>query len=259
MKIKEMFKNRTVLGASCIVLAFVICFVLSPLLSRTSEQTVKIVRATAEIKSGDEITKDMVSEISMSSANQPENVLSDTKQVIGKYAAMDMTKGDYVLANKVADAPYIENTYLAGLNGENRAISITLKTFATGLSGKLKSGDIVSVISPDHKKTGMTVVPVDLQYLEVIAATGKSGADVEVTGETEETELPNTVTLLANEQQAKSLAELEKNGTIHLSLVYRGARKIAEQFLQAQKEVLNPQPAGETAEQTESGAEGHGE
>lgn len=69
MKIKEMFKNRTVLGASCIVLAFVICFVLSPLLSRTSEQTVKIVRATAEIKSGDEITKDMVSEISMSSAN----------------------------------------------------------------------------------------------------------------------------------------------------------------------------------------------
>lgn len=259
MKIANLFKNRTVLGVCCIVLACIICFVISPLISRTSEKTVKVVRATAEIKSGDEITKDMVTEVSMSSTNQPEQVLLDAKQAIGKYATMDMTSGDYVLANKVSDSPYIENTYLAGLNGEMRAISITLKSFATGLSGKLKSGDIVSVISPDHQKTGMTVIPPELQYLEVIAATGKSGADVEVTGETEEAELPNTVTVLANEAQAKVLADLEKNGTIHLSLVYRGDRETAEQFLQAQKEVFNP-PVDQSAEQpAESGAEAHGE
>ena len=259
MKIANLLKNRTMLGICCIVLAFIICFVISPLISRTSEKTMKVVRAKAEIKGGDEITKDMVTEISMSGTNQPNNVLTDVKQVIGKYAVMDMTNGDYVLENKVADSPYIENTYLAGLDGEMRAISITLKSFATGVSGKLKSGDIVSVISPDHQKTGMTVVPLELQYLEVIAATGKSGADVEVTGETQEAELPNTVTLLANEQQAKLLAELEKNGTIHLSLVYRGDRNTAEQFLQAQKEVLSPPPAEEIGQPTESGAEVHGE
>ena len=79
------------LGICCIVLAFIICFVISPLINRTSEKTMKVVRAKAEIKSGDEITKDMVTEISMSGTNQPNNVLTDVKQAIGKYAVMDMT------------------------------------------------------------------------------------------------------------------------------------------------------------------------
>lgn len=160
-----------------------------------------VVRVTADIKSGDEITKDMVTEISMSSVNQPDGVISKTKSVIGKFATMDMVKGDYVLESKIADTPYVENTYLAGLDGTNRAISVTLKTFAGGLSGKLKSGDIVSVIAPDYRKTGMTVIPSELQFVEVIAATAKSGNDVE--GETgDENDLPSTVTLLVSEKQA---------------------------------------------------------
>lgn len=248
MKIKEMFKNRTVLGVSCIVLAFLICFVISPMVSRTANKTVTAVRVTGTIKSGDEIKKDMVSEIKVPNTNQPDNLVSDEKEVVGKYAVMDMIKGDYVLKEKVADSPYVENTYLAGLNGDKRAISITLKTFATGLSGKLKSGDIVSVIAPDYQKSGMTVIPLELQYVEVIAATSKTGADVETVGE-EETDLPSTVTLLATEAQAKILADLEKTGTIHLSLVYRGNRAYAEAFLKAQEEVLNPPE--ETTGQTE--------
>lgn len=260
MKIINLLKNRTVLGILCIVLALILCFVVSPLISRTSENTVKIVRAVTEIKSGDKITQDMVAEVSMVGTNQPDNVLTDRGQVIGKYAAMDMTKGDYVLSSKVSETPYIENTYFAGLNGENRAISVTLKSFATGLSGKLKSGDIVSVIAPDYHKTGMTVVPVELQYVEVITVTGESGVDVEVTGESEE-ELPSTVTLLATEQQAKVLAELEKDGNMHLSLVYRGERETAQKFLQAQKEVLIPTAAEEqdtedTASESGAGADG---
>ena len=218
-----------------------------------------VVRVTADIKSGDEITKDMVTEVSMSSVNQPDGVISKTKSVIGKFATMDMIKGDYVLDSKIADNPYVENTYLAGLDGTKRAISVTLKTFAGGLSGKLKSGDIVSVIAPDYRKTGMTVIPSELQFVEVIAATAKSGNDVE--GETgDENDLPSTVTLLVSEKQAMILAELEKTGTIHISLVYRGDRKTAEEFLKAQEELNNPkeeEPAEVTeeseAEQSEQG------
>ena len=54
MKILEVFKNRTVLGITCIAVSFVICFVVSPLLSNTGNKTVNVVRATQEIKSGDE-------------------------------------------------------------------------------------------------------------------------------------------------------------------------------------------------------------
>ena len=46
------------------------------------------------------------------------------------------------------------------------------------------------------------------------------------------------------------LAELEKEGTIHLALVYRGDRKTAEKFLQAQKEIN--QPPEETPEEPQN-------
>ena len=107
-----------VLGITCIVLAFVICFVISPLVSRTGNKTVSVVRVVNDIKSGDEITKNMVSEVKMPNTNQPDNIVSDTKSIIGKYASMDMVKGDYVLKEKVADTPYVENTYFAKLDGD---------------------------------------------------------------------------------------------------------------------------------------------
>lgn len=251
MKITEVFKNRTVLGIICIVLAVVICFVVSPIISKTSSKTVSIVKADKEIKAGDEITKDMVTEVSMSIANQPSNVIKDENEVIGKYASMDMTKGDYVLQNKISESPYIENTYLAGLDGTNRAISVSLKSFANGMSGKLKSGDIVSIIAPDYNKSGLTVVPSELQYVEVIAATTESGREVDEEAEEDEDNLPSTVTLLVSEKQAVILADLEKNGNIHMSLVYRGDRKNAEKFLKAQKELNEPTPSKEPTQQEE--------
>lgn len=258
MKFLNYFKNRTVLGITCIVLALIICFVVSPLVSNTGDKTVTVVRVMSDIKSGDEITKDMVSEVKMSGINQPDNIVSDDKEVIGKYACVDMTKGDNVLKSKIADTPYVETTYLAGLNGKNRAISVTLKSFATGLSGKLKSGDIVSIIAPDYQKTGMTIVPLELQFVEVIAATNKSGADVDETV-TEEGELPSTVTLLVSEKQSLLLADLEKSGTIHMSLVYRGNRKTAEEFLKKQEELNNAQETAPTENTEQTGESGESE
>lgn len=68
---------------------------------------------------------------------------------------------------------------------------------------------------------GETVVSNELQYVEVIAVTDKRGNDEQTTtvrpdGD-EETELPETVTLLVTPLQANILAELEANGEIHLS------------------------------------------
>ena len=84
--------------------------------------------------------------------------------------------------------------------------------------------------------TGITEIPLELQFVEVIAATTKTGSDVDEEFN-EESELPSTVTLLVSEEQSKMLADLEKTGTIHMSLVYRGDRKTAEEFLQKQKEL----------------------
>ena len=242
-------KNRTVLGVLCIVLSLLICFALTPLFNQSVSQKTSIVRVVNEIKVGDQITKDAVQLVEVGGYNLPENLLRQPDSVIGKYAEADLFPGDYILTDKLSDVPAAENAYLYSLNGDKQAISVSIKNFAQGLSGKLISGDIVSVIAPDYKKQGATVIPPELTYVEVIGVTASTGYDTdtgEVSEDEDEKELPSTVTLLVSPEQAKILAALDADGKLHLSLVFRGLKENAAQFTKLQDEViakLYPVPA----------------
>ena len=235
-------KNRTVVGVICILLSLLICFGLTPLFNQSVSQKAEIVRVVQPIQAGDEITESMVQTVEVGGYNLPEDVLRQKESAVGKYATADLAVGDYIIPSKLSDAPAAENAYLYSLDGSQQAISVSIKSFAEGLSGKLQSGDIVSVIAPDYKQQGQTVVPAELQYVEVISVTASSGYDANTgepaADEEDDKELPDTVTLLVSPEQAKVLAELEAEGTIHLSLVYRGDRENAGKFLAAQNEIL---------------------
>lgn len=254
------FKNRTVVGVICIVLSLLICFAVTPLFNAGISQKTSIVRVIKDIKAGDQITKDMVQSVEVGGYNLPENVLKSKDSVVGKYAAADLSVGDYLLPSKLSDTPSAENAYLYSLTGKKQAISISVKTFADGLSGKLMAGDIVSVIAPDYKKQGATVIPPELQYVKVIAVTASTGYDTDTESSDEkssddEKSLPSTVTLLATPEQSKILAMLEADGTMHLSLVYRGDKENADEFLKAQDDALAKlYPEESTGEKTESEA-----
>jgi len=251
-------KNRTVLGVICIVLSLLICFALTPLFNQSVSQKTSIVRVVKDIKSGDQITKDMVQTVEVGGYNLPEDLMKQQDSVIGKYAASDLSPGDYILATKLTDVPAAENAYLYNLNGDKQAISVSIKNFAEGLSGKLVSGDIVSVIAPDYKKQGATVIPPELTYVEVIGVTASTGYDTDSeqsSGDTDsdkaenEKQLPATITLLVSSEQAKILAELEADGKLHLSLVYRGSKESAAKFIELQDKVIQtlyPTPATQT-------------
>lgn len=238
----KFLKNRTVLGVICIALSLIICFAITPIFNASKSSTMKIVRIKSDLKIGQEITSKDIEVVEVGAYNMPSEVMQKSEDVVGKYASAEMIKGEYVLAAKISDTPASENTYLYNLTGEKRAISITIPSFAGGLSGKLISGDIVSVIAVDYKEKGETVVPEELQYVEVIAVTDKKGNDDETVtvkpdGE-EETELPETVTLLVTPEQANILAELEAEGEIHVALVYRGTAENAQKFISAQEKLL---------------------
>ena len=235
-------KNRTVLGVICIALSLVICFAVTPLFNASKNSTVQIVRIKNDLNIGQEITAKDIETVEVGAYNLPSEVLKKSEDVVGKYAAAEMFVGEYVLPAKINETPASENAYLYGLTGEKRAMSITIPSFAGGLSGKLISGDIVSIIAVDYKEQGETVVPEELQYVEVIAVTDKKGNDDETVtvkpdGE-EETELPETLTLLVTQEQANILAELEAEGEIHVALVYRGTPENARKFIDAQEEFL---------------------
>lgn len=254
----KIFKNRMVLGITCIVISLLICFALTPLINMGLSKKTTVVRMKQNVLEGEQLTRSMLEEIEVGNYNMPENVFHSISEVEGLYLAASVCAGDYLFPAKVSAEAGLENTYLYHLNGEKQAMSITIDKFAQGLSGKLKSGDIVTVIAPDYQGSRETVIPQELRYVEVIAVTANSGydANLEDGRDEEEKELPSTVTLLVRPEQSQILAGLEAEGTIHLSLVYRGTAQNAAKFIEAQDLILEELEAAKEAELEEDGTEG---
>lgn len=253
---KNILRNRTILGLISIVMALIICFGLTPLFNKAIQEKVDIVRVTKDIKKGDLITKDLIQTMSVGGYNLPNEVIKNQENVIGKYALADFCKGDYILSTKLSNEPLTEHVYLYNLDGTKRAISITIKSFAAGLSGKLEQGDIVSIIASDYGEFRKTMIPNELQYVQVLAVTASSGQDrTYQEAKDEDEELPSTVTLLVNQEQAKLLAELEEKSKIHVALVYRGDPETSKKFLEEQDKVFQKkQEEQEENNQVENGA-----
>jgi pilus assembly protein CpaB len=239
-------KNRTALGIICIVLSLIICFGLTPLFNSAVNAQTEIVRVVRDIESGQMITSDMVTTVKVGGYNLPDNVVQRIEDVIGRYAVHGMVRGDYILFDKLS------NTLLAGhelreLDGLRQVISITVRSLAAGLSGKLENGDIVTVIVSDFGDFRETIAPPELRYVQIIAVTDNRGNNAERVNE--DRELPATVTLYANHQQAVLLAELEAKGRIHLALVYRGSEENRQQFLDKQDEFFITDEQGEMVDE----------
>ena len=238
---KKIIKNRTFLGIVSILLSFFISFGIVPMFNDAISNKVEIVRAKNDIKTGAELTKKNLEIIEVGGYNLPNEVIKNMETVIGSFAKVDLLKDDYILPSKISNESLAEYEYLENFNGNERAISISIKTFANGLSGKLKQRDIVSVYAVDYGDKRETLSPIELKFVEVLAVTLGSGYDngqVEVEN-MEEKELPSTVTLKVSEKQAILLSDIEANGKIHLAFVYRGNEENRLKFLNEQEELIN--------------------
>lgn len=256
---KNLLKNRIVLGLICIILSLATCFGLTPMFNNALKSKVSLVRVNAEIRKGDRITEKMLTTVEVGGYNLPGNVVYKLEDAVGKYANADLYKGDYILEGKLSDAPMRKNAYLNGLNGEELAISVSIKSFAAGLSGKLEAGDIVTLIAADVGDMRETIMPPELRYVEVIAATAENGADNDAQAEAErgeERELASTITVLATPEQARLLAELERKGALHAALAFRGDGARARRFLEEQRRILEELYAEEETATGETAVDG---
>ena len=248
----SIFKNRTVIGLGCIILSLIICFGLTPLWGSAVRAQTVIVRITDTVKKGEVITANKMETVQVGAYNLPGNLVKKKDEAIGKYAAADLQKGDYILSTKLSGTPLAEFEYLNELDGTKQAMSITIKSFAAGLSGKLEPGDIISLISASSGNTGIIVTPPELKYVKVLAVTLGTGADKTYKAGNEKSgdggkELPATLTMLVNSAQAKVLTGLEQNGNLHVTLVYRGAKANTDIFLAAQDRYFKTDESGNAA------------
>lgn len=239
--------------------ALVVTFAVAPLVNKLADSKVEIVRVKQDVTRGHLISDTDVEVVKVGSYNLPEGVLKTTKAAVGKYAAVDLVAGDYLLPSKITMVSDSADDVFRTLDGEKQAISITIPTFAGGLSGKLQNGDIVQLIVYENNRD-RSFVPAALTYVKVITATTPDGTDKDKLTPNEDGtyELPSTLTLLVNAEQAKQLVKYENNGRIHADLVFRGETETTDKFLLAQEEYfkhltdnstdpdsLNPSDTGE--------------
>ncbi len=233
--------NRTTIGLIAIGLGAVICFGVTPLYNKSLQKGVEVVRISSEVQKGEKITVDKVKVVETSQRGLPESVMLDKKDVIGKYAVVDLVRDNTVLERQLSSNPIAEDKYLYGLDGSQQAISFTIPNFASGLSGKLLTGDIISVISTikNENNEEITNTPNELQYVKVLAVTNDVGVDKKEDTNNPEEELPTTITVLVNKQQTELIANLEESSKMHVSLVYRGTEKQVQKYMDAQNNIIN--------------------
>ena len=244
-------KNRTVIGVICMVAAIAVTFLIAPIVNRLSSDTSEVIRLSEDVKQGVRITADHLEVVPVKTDSVPEGVLSDPEEIIGKYSSTALFAGDYLTAAKLTGEPNTASDVFASLDGSKVAVSVTIDTFAAGLSGKLENGDVISIIVTDND-SGKVSIPGALKYMKVITTTTSGGIDQEsiVKNEDGSYEIPSTVTLLANVEQAKLLAKYEEDSTMTVALVYRGTAENVKKFLDRQDEYFLD-PDRETEEETD--------
>ena len=249
-------KNRTIIGIVCIVLALVVTFAVAPLVNKLSDSRTDIVRLKSDIVQGHMIQESDIEIVTVGSTGLPANIITKKEAVVGKFAACDLKANTDLLQSMISDKSDSADDVFHTLDGTKQAISITISSFAGGLSGKLENGDIVSLVVFENE-TNEATIPGGLTYVKVITTTTAEGFDKdELTPNEDGTyELPTTLTLLVNPTQAKMLVEYENRGVIHADLVYRGDSKTAQKFLDAQDlyfEMLSELEGEETSESDEN-------
>lgn len=233
-------KNRTIIGVICIVLAVVMTFAVAPLVNKLTSDTTEVVRLNTDIKQGSQITAEQLETVKVKKDTLPSGVVNSKTDIIGKYAASQLYAGDYLTETKLSGDSNTASDVLASLDGSKVAVSVTIDTFAAGLSGKLQNGDIISLIIVD-KNSGKASIPGELKYMKVITTTTAGGIDQDsiVKNEDGSYEIPSTITVLANTEQAKLLAKYEGDTDMTAALVYRGTAENAKKFLDKQDAFFN--------------------
>lgn len=229
--------NRFLFGLLSLFLAAVIAFVALPTIARQTNGKTEIVRIRKPVLKGEQITSENAELIEVGSYNLPAGVARSMDDVDGLYATADLAQGDYILAAKVSRTPVSSDVALNEIPSGKAAISLTVKTLASGLSDKLQPGDIIRIY---HFLDQAEEIP-ELCFVRVLSVTDDKGVNVDNAKEPtedEEKQQSATITVLASPEQAKVITALENDGVIHVALISRNNETLAKELLEEQEQEL---------------------
>lgn len=246
--------NRFIFGLLSLLLAAIIAFVALPTIARQTNGKTEIVRISKPILKGEQITAENAEVVEVGSYNLPSGIARSLEDVRDLYATADLAQGDYILSTKISRTPVSSDVALNDIPSGKVAISLTVKTLASGLSDKLQPNDIIRIY---HFLDVAEEIP-ELRFVRVLSVTDDNGVNVDNTkelSEDEEKQQSATVTVLASPEQAKVITGLENDGVIHVALISRNNENLAKELLAQQEQILAELYFPETLTQEEFSGE----
>jgi len=172
-------------------------------------------------------------------------VVAVTVKNLSVMAAARLQPGDVVTVMALMDSmssndTNVDNTGIATTEGTEPTESAEAEPVDASTAEGAEPAATAEIIDVAEIEPSVVIYP-ELKYMEIAAIVAKEGVNAKVNaelGEDEENEVPVTISFYATEEQARRLAELEKNGTIYIGFVARNDEAFA--FIPEAEKVLLP-------------------
>jgi len=229
---KKILKSRYLIASLCTILAAILAFAVLPRLYKYESSTTQIIKTNKDIAKGTLITEDDLTTVTVGVVGLPHGVITDKQQIVGKYAAVDISRHDLLFESK-----FTEDLQEAGkglmLADDEKLISLTLSSAAAAVAGHVKAGSIVDIacyipektttitdpetLAPIVLRTPETVlIPDELKGIKVYSMENSRLQNLD-SGDPDITDMvPAVITLIVKQEQEQRLIEFENIGKIHL-------------------------------------------
>lgn len=233
IKIREILpkshkNSRLIKAGICFLIAGILTLSIFLVQKQTNTVTT-VLKPASLITAGTEITAAHLKEVEVGEYGLPKNILTEKKNVVGKYAATDLYPSDFIVKNKITDQ---ENEPFQTISADKKIMSFTVESLAASVASNIKKGDTIQVIYStsivDH--TGMNsfvnvITPECLKKLEVIdikdAGGYRENEKKDSMSSTSTSFIPAVITVIVNDEQATALYEAEKSKGIHVVFLER--------------------------------------
>ncbi len=217
----KLIRNRLFLATICVVLSAICVW---GFIAANTNNDVTAYRLTSNVSEGEQITSDMIEEITVGSLGL-DGVLTNSEDIVDKYATIEMVNGQFIYSGTLVDDASVILEGFDQLEDGQIAFTISVSSMASSVADKIRAGDIVSIYINTN---GVSSQPTELKYVEVLHATTSTGD--EKTDSSEESS--STITLIVTEEQAQLLNEYEYSSNIHFAMVYSGTdEEIKQDYL----------------------------
>ena len=150
---RRFLRSKFFISLVLIILAFILTFVMLPKMYGSQSETTEVVQFIADVNKGTVITEAMLRTNVIGKYGTASGMISDRKEIVGKYAARDITAKEYLFSEMFTDTfEEVEGAADTLIKPGDKLMTFSLSSGAQSVGGLIRPGSIVDIFSQHLKE-----------------------------------------------------------------------------------------------------------